>query len=124
MGQGIILYLRAIPEPPTPALLLLGDLAMLKRSWAGQVRNVAVLVAVGVNEQGFREILGVCEGAKEDKESWPMGTLLMIVKFIQDWFERRKKKRERLKSDVFIDSRSRSEGRIEQKFDQQKQNRF
>jgi len=42
----------------------------LKRSWAGQVRNVAVLVAVGVNEQGFREILGVCEGAKEDKESW------------------------------------------------------
>jgi putative transposase len=42
----------------------------LKRCWGGEVRNVAVLVAVGVNTEGFREILGVMEGAKEDKESW------------------------------------------------------
>jgi putative transposase len=42
----------------------------LKRSWAGEVRNVAVLVAIGVNEDGYREILGVAEGTKEDKESW------------------------------------------------------
>ncbi len=42
----------------------------LKRSWGGEVRNVSVLVAVGVNEDGYREILGVSEGAKEDKESW------------------------------------------------------
>jgi transposase-like protein len=42
----------------------------LKRCWGGEVRNVAVLVAVGVNREGFREILGVMEGAKEDKESW------------------------------------------------------
>lgn len=42
----------------------------LKRSWGGEVRNVSVLVAVGVNEGGYREILGVAEGAKEDKESW------------------------------------------------------
>src|SRR6202040_1903514 len=42
----------------------------LKRCWGGEVRNVAVLVAVGVNSEGFREILGVMEGAKEDKESW------------------------------------------------------
>jgi putative transposase len=42
----------------------------LKRSWAGEVRNIAVLVAVGVNKDGHREILGVQEGAKEDKESW------------------------------------------------------
>jgi putative transposase len=42
----------------------------LKRSWGGEVRNVSVLVAVGVNEDGYREILGVAEGAKEDKESW------------------------------------------------------
>src|SRR5262249_20345647 len=42
----------------------------LKRCWGGEVRNVAVLVAVGVNADGFREILGVMEGAKEDKESW------------------------------------------------------
>ncbi len=31
---------------------------------------MAVLVAIGVNAEGFREILGVAEGAKEDKESW------------------------------------------------------
>ena len=42
----------------------------LKRSWGGEVRNVSVLVAVGVNEDGYREILGVAEGAKEGKESW------------------------------------------------------
>lgn len=42
----------------------------LKRTWGGEVKNVAVLVAVGVNAEGFREILGVREGAKEDKESW------------------------------------------------------
>jgi putative transposase len=42
----------------------------LKRSWAGEVRNVSVLVAVGVGREGFREILGVAEGPKEDMESW------------------------------------------------------
>jgi len=42
----------------------------LKRSWAGEVRNVAVLVAIGVDEEGFREVLAVVEGAKEDKASW------------------------------------------------------
>ncbi len=42
----------------------------LKRSWGGEVRNISVLIAIGVNSEGFREILGVAEGAKEDKESW------------------------------------------------------
>ena len=42
----------------------------LKRSWGGEVTNVAVLIAIGVNEEGFREVLGVVEGAKEDQESW------------------------------------------------------
>jgi putative transposase len=42
----------------------------LKRSWGGEVKNVAVLVAVGVGRDGFRQVLGVMEGAKEDKESW------------------------------------------------------
>jgi transposase-like protein len=42
----------------------------LKRSWGGEVRNVSVLVAIGVGVDGFREILGVAEGVKEDKESW------------------------------------------------------
>ena len=43
---------------------------MLKRSWAGEVRNVSLLVVIGVNSEGYREILGICEGAKEDKAGW------------------------------------------------------
>jgi transposase-like protein len=42
----------------------------LKRSWGGEVKNVSVLVAIGVDEHGYRQVLGVKEGAKEDKESW------------------------------------------------------
>jgi transposase-like protein len=42
----------------------------LERTWGGEVEKVAVLVAIGVGADGHREILGVCEGAKEDKESW------------------------------------------------------
>jgi putative transposase len=46
------------------------DGIVLKRSWAGEVRNVSLLVAIGVNGEGCREILGICEGAKEDKTGW------------------------------------------------------
>ena len=42
----------------------------LKRSWGGEVKNVSVLVAIGVNTEGYREILGVAEGSKEDEASW------------------------------------------------------
>jgi putative transposase len=42
----------------------------LKRSWGGEVKNVAVLIGIGVDAEGFRQVLGVCEGAKEDAESW------------------------------------------------------
>ncbi len=42
----------------------------LKRTWGGEVRNVAVLVAIGVGEDGYRDILGVAEGCKEDKAGW------------------------------------------------------
>jgi transposase-like protein len=28
------------------------------------------LVVIGMNGKGYREILGVCEGAKEDKAGW------------------------------------------------------
>src|ERR1035437_7404952 len=37
----------------------------LKRSWGGEVKNVSVLVAIGVAQSGYREILAVSEGAKE-----------------------------------------------------------
>ena len=42
----------------------------LKRTWGNEVKNVAVLVAIGVDQEGYRQILGAREGAKEDKESW------------------------------------------------------
>ena len=42
----------------------------LKRSWGGEVKNVSVLVAIGVTADGFREIIGAAEGEKEDKEGW------------------------------------------------------
>lgn len=42
----------------------------LKRSWGGEFENCSVLIAIGVNKDGYREILGACEGLKEDTESW------------------------------------------------------
>lgn len=42
----------------------------LKRCWGGEIQNVSVLVAIGVNKDGFREILGAAEDMKEDRESW------------------------------------------------------
>lgn len=42
----------------------------LKRSWGGEMTSVSVLVAIGVAEDGYREILGACEGASESKECW------------------------------------------------------
>lgn len=42
----------------------------LKQSWGGEVTTVSILVAVAVNEEGFREVVGVVEGRKEDAESW------------------------------------------------------
>jgi putative transposase len=46
------------------------DGIVLKRTWADEVRNVSVLVAIGVDSEGFRQVLGVREGAKEDKAGW------------------------------------------------------
>ena len=46
------------------------DGIVMKRTWAGEVRNVSLLVASAVNTEGYREILGICEGAKEDKAGW------------------------------------------------------
>lgn len=46
------------------------DGIVMKRSWAGEVRNVSLLVAIGVTTEGYREILGIMEGPKEDKSGW------------------------------------------------------
>src|SRR5690606_19377861 len=42
----------------------------LKRNWGGEYENVSILVALAVNNDGYREILGAAEGSKEDKASW------------------------------------------------------
>ena len=42
----------------------------LKRNWGGEYENVAILIAMAVNQRGEREVLGATEGMKEDKESW------------------------------------------------------
>ena len=42
----------------------------LRRNWGGEFENVAILVAIAVNEDGYREVLGAAEGMKEDKASW------------------------------------------------------
>lgn len=42
----------------------------LKRCWGGEVRNVSILVAIGVDNEGYRDVLGVAEGVKEDKAGW------------------------------------------------------
>ena len=39
------------------------DGIVLKHSWAGDVRNVSLLVTIAVSGDGYREILDVCEGA-------------------------------------------------------------
>ena len=46
------------------------DGIVLKRSWGGEIKNVSVLVAIGVDSDGYRRILGVSEGHKEDKAGW------------------------------------------------------
>ena len=46
------------------------DGIFLKRCWGEEFENISVLVAVGVSNDGYREILGAAEGLKEDLESW------------------------------------------------------
>ena len=41
----------------------------MTRTWPADAQRLAA-VASAVNSEGFREILGVCEGAKEDKSGW------------------------------------------------------
>ena len=42
----------------------------LKRSWGGSYENVAVMVAIGVNSDGYREVIGAAEGFTESSECW------------------------------------------------------
>lgn len=46
------------------------DATYLKARWAGAVRDVALLVAVGVSDEGFREVLAVEAAVGERTETW------------------------------------------------------
>lgn len=46
------------------------DGIFLKRSWGGEITNVSVLVAIGVDQNGYREVLGEKEGVSENKDCW------------------------------------------------------
>ena len=48
----------------------------LRRNWGGEYENVAVLVAIAVNEDGYREVLGAAEGMKEEGQ---LGQLLPVA---------------------------------------------
>lgn len=42
----------------------------LKRCWGGAFENVAVMVAIGVDDDGHREVIGAAEGFTESAECW------------------------------------------------------
>ena len=42
----------------------------LKLSWGGSYENVAVMIASGVNDDGYREVIGAAEGFTESSECW------------------------------------------------------
>ena len=46
------------------------DGVYLKRSCGGEIQNVSVSIAIGVSQDGCREILGTAENMKEDRKSW------------------------------------------------------
>jgi transposase-like protein len=42
----------------------------LKRAWGGSFENVAVMVAIGVSDDGYREVIGAAEGFTESADCW------------------------------------------------------
>ena len=46
------------------------DASYLKARWAGAARDVALLVAVGINDEGYREVLAVEVAIGERTETW------------------------------------------------------
>lgn len=53
-------------------LLLSGTAAgiYLRRNWDGEFEKIAILAAIVVNEDRYREVSGAAERMKEDKASW------------------------------------------------------
>ena len=41
----------------------------LRRNWGGEVKNVSVLVAIGVSQSGYREVLAVSEARRKTRRA-------------------------------------------------------
>ncbi len=46
------------------------DGTYLKKNWGGAYESVAVLIAIGVKEDGYREAIGCADGYTESADSW------------------------------------------------------
>ncbi len=60
---------RTRPLPHVIPYLWLDGIVMKVRI-AGRYENVSLLAAIGVNPEGYREVLGIAPGFQEDKSSW------------------------------------------------------
>ena len=83
----------------------------LRRNWGGEYENVAVLVAIAVNEDGYREVLGAAEGMKEDKASWvsfnvfsvtPRSKVKLVAKMLKAIHAQESKKAAREKAKAVV----------------------
>jgi len=59
---------RPLREKKFPFVIV--DAMVIKVREDGRVRQRGLLIAVGVNEEGYREILGIMVGDSESEESW------------------------------------------------------
>jgi putative transposase len=55
------------------------DGIVLKRNSAGEVRNISLLVAFGVNSAGYWEILGICEPSTNARESHASEVIMAAI---------------------------------------------
>ena len=55
------------------------DGVVMKAKVAERYQNISLLVAVGVNTEGFREVIGIAPGGQEDRGSW-----LSFLRWLKD----------------------------------------
>lgn len=72
LNQKVYVHIDAWRERPLKASYpyVYLDGIYLKRNWGGEYENVAILLALDVDQDGYREVLGASEGMREDSESW------------------------------------------------------
>ncbi len=63
-------WIHKVVKERCPAAFLIVDALMLKVRKNGHIRSQSALLAMGVNEDGYREILGLRLGDSESRDSW------------------------------------------------------